>query len=237
MGKVARCQQLALAVEPSCIGPTACPGTASRGPLQRCGWGRSTAGRPGELSQLWVSTPPECRCPTGVGRPRSCPRLSDLADARFGKARSELVELLDFIREGDALMARRRTSRIAFGEGQNELAEHRPAGAHPARNAAVPDIEGRGGWGASHGHAATERPERSPFQIIIVGKGNGDPYAEHETAIHALGSHFGLILDRAHCYPSLVYRFIPVGRAKEAQGRPKNRHRRLRRGNGPLSTC
>jgi hypothetical protein len=39
------------------------------------------------------------------------------------------------------------------------------------------------------------------FRIIIVGKGNGDPYAEHEAAIHALGSHFGLILDRAHCYP------------------------------------
>ena len=39
------------------------------------------------------------------------------------------------------------------------------------------------------------------FRIIIVGKGNGDPYAEHEAAIHALGLHFGLILDRARCYP------------------------------------
>jgi hypothetical protein len=39
------------------------------------------------------------------------------------------------------------------------------------------------------------------FRIIIVGKGNGDPYPEHETAIRALGAHFGLILDRAHCYP------------------------------------
>ena len=39
------------------------------------------------------------------------------------------------------------------------------------------------------------------FRIIIVSKGNGDPYPEHEAAIHALGSHFGHILDRAHCYP------------------------------------
>ena len=39
------------------------------------------------------------------------------------------------------------------------------------------------------------------FRIIIVGKGNGDPYPEHEAAIQALGAHFGLILDRAHCYP------------------------------------
>lgn len=39
------------------------------------------------------------------------------------------------------------------------------------------------------------------FRIIIVGKGNSDPYPEHEAAIQALGAHFGLILDRAHCYP------------------------------------
>jgi hypothetical protein len=39
------------------------------------------------------------------------------------------------------------------------------------------------------------------FKIIIVGKGNGDPYPEHEGAIRALGAHFGLMLDRARCYP------------------------------------
>jgi len=39
------------------------------------------------------------------------------------------------------------------------------------------------------------------FRIIIVGKGNRDPYPEHEAAIHALGAHFGLTLDRVHCYP------------------------------------
>jgi len=39
------------------------------------------------------------------------------------------------------------------------------------------------------------------FQIIIVGKGNTDPYPEHDAAIQALGKHFGLILDRRHCYP------------------------------------
>ena len=39
------------------------------------------------------------------------------------------------------------------------------------------------------------------FGIIIVGKGNSDPYPEHEAAIEALGAHFGLTLDRARCYP------------------------------------
>lgn len=39
------------------------------------------------------------------------------------------------------------------------------------------------------------------FKIIIVGKDNSDPYAEHGAAIHALGAHFGLMLDRRHCYP------------------------------------
>ena len=39
------------------------------------------------------------------------------------------------------------------------------------------------------------------FRIIIVGPENRDPYPEHEEAICALGEHFGLILDRADCYP------------------------------------
>ncbi len=39
------------------------------------------------------------------------------------------------------------------------------------------------------------------FRIIIVGKGNGDPYPDHDAAIEALGAHFGLTLDRANCYP------------------------------------
>jgi hypothetical protein len=36
---------------------------------------------------------------------------------------------------------------------------------------------------------------------IIVGPGNSDPYVEHEDAIQALGQHFGMTLDRGHCYP------------------------------------
>jgi hypothetical protein len=47
---------------------------------------------------------------------------------------------------------------------------------------------------------ATSRNRSNP-KIIIVGKGNSDPYPEHEAAIQALGTYFGLILDRAHCYP------------------------------------
>jgi hypothetical protein len=39
------------------------------------------------------------------------------------------------------------------------------------------------------------------FRSIIVGSGNGDPYGDHAEAIRALADHFGLDLDRAHCYP------------------------------------
>ena len=39
------------------------------------------------------------------------------------------------------------------------------------------------------------------FRIIIVGPGNGDPYPAHDDAIRALGTHFGLTLDRARCFP------------------------------------
>lgn len=43
--------------------------------------------------------------------------------------------------------------------------------------------------------------EDPKFQIIIVGKGNADPYVDHEAAIDALGAHVGLTLDRRRCYP------------------------------------
>lgn len=39
------------------------------------------------------------------------------------------------------------------------------------------------------------------FQIIIVGKGNADPYPDHQVAIDALGAHFGLTLERHRCFP------------------------------------
>lgn len=42
---------------------------------------------------------------------------------------------------------------------------------------------------------------RTSGTVIIVGPGNSDPYVEHADAIRALGDHFGLSLDRAHCYP------------------------------------
>ena len=45
--------------------------------------------------------------------------------------------------------------------------------------------------------ASTDRS----FRSVIVGSGNGDPYGEHGEAIRALAHHFGLDLDRAHCYP------------------------------------
>ena len=43
--------------------------------------------------------------------------------------------------------------------------------------------------------------DTSGFRIVIVGQGNSYPYPEHEDAIRALGSHYGLTLDREHCYP------------------------------------
>ena len=39
------------------------------------------------------------------------------------------------------------------------------------------------------------------FRIIIVGPGNADPYPTQSDAIDALGGHFGLLLDRARCFP------------------------------------
>ncbi|MDP6705904.1 MAG: hypothetical protein QF893_06140 [Alphaproteobacteria bacterium] len=43
--------------------------------------------------------------------------------------------------------------------------------------------------------------EEPAFRIIIVGDGNSDPYPEHGHAIEALGTHFGLTLDRESCFP------------------------------------
>jgi citrate synthase len=42
---------------------------------------------------------------------------------------------------------------------------------------------------------------RSSGTVIVVGPANSDPYVNHAGAIRALGDHFGMTLDRAHCYP------------------------------------
>ena len=39
------------------------------------------------------------------------------------------------------------------------------------------------------------------FGVIIVGRANADPYPAHEAAITALGTHLGLALERARCFP------------------------------------
>jgi hypothetical protein len=39
------------------------------------------------------------------------------------------------------------------------------------------------------------------FRPVVVGQGNSDPYPEHGSAIDALAKHFGIMLDRARCYP------------------------------------
>ena len=43
--------------------------------------------------------------------------------------------------------------------------------------------------------------DRGDFRIIIVAASNADPYAEQGAAIAALGTHFGLSLDRDRCFP------------------------------------
>lgn len=41
----------------------------------------------------------------------------------------------------------------------------------------------------------------SSYKIIVVGKGNRDPYPEHGDAIKLLAAHYGLSLDRETCFP------------------------------------
>jgi hypothetical protein len=43
--------------------------------------------------------------------------------------------------------------------------------------------------------------DRDGFRSIIVGVANADPYPAHGQSIEALGSHLGLTLDRASCFP------------------------------------
>ena len=43
--------------------------------------------------------------------------------------------------------------------------------------------------------------EHGGFRIIIVATSNADPYPQQDTAIAALGTHFGLALDRDRCFP------------------------------------
>jgi hypothetical protein len=44
------------------------------------------------------------------------------------------------------------------------------------------------------------KPDRT-FSPIIVGPANADPYPKHNEAIRALADRFGIVLDRARCYP------------------------------------
>jgi len=42
------------------------------------------------------------------------------------------------------------------------------------------------------------------FKIVIVGKGNRDPYPDQEAEIQTLGVHFDLTLERESCFPYLL---------------------------------
>ena len=44
-------------------------------------------------------------------------------------------------------------------------------------------------------------PADTPFRPIVVGPGNADTYPAHGDAIEKLAAHFGLALDREHCFP------------------------------------
>jgi hypothetical protein len=43
--------------------------------------------------------------------------------------------------------------------------------------------------------------ESRTFRPIIVGPENADPYLDNGDAIHTLGEHYGLSLERTRCYP------------------------------------
>src|SRR5437764_14336772 len=43
--------------------------------------------------------------------------------------------------------------------------------------------------------------DRGDFRIIVVAASNADPYPQHAAAIAALGTHYGLTLDRERCFP------------------------------------
>ncbi|MDA1101263.1 MAG: hypothetical protein O2967_20030 [Proteobacteria bacterium] len=59
--------------------------------------------------------------------------------------------------------------------------------------------------GAGHGLATAMLPPGGGadknFKIVIVGPENSDPYPDHVDGIKALGRHFGLTLEREHCFP------------------------------------
>jgi hypothetical protein len=60
------------------------------------------------------------------------------------------------------------------------------------------DDEGRSLVTAMLPQPGRAHPEMRP---VIVGQGNSDPYPAHGEAIAALGTRFGMTLDRTRCYP------------------------------------
>ncbi|WP_431271323.1 hypothetical protein [Dankookia sp. P2] len=45
------------------------------------------------------------------------------------------------------------------------------------------------------------RPPDPAARPVVVGQDNADPYPAHGHAVDALARHFGIVLDRARCYP------------------------------------
>ncbi|MGI9422564.1 MAG: hypothetical protein ACR2PA_05180 [Hyphomicrobiaceae bacterium] len=43
--------------------------------------------------------------------------------------------------------------------------------------------------------------DEDDMRPIIVAHENSDPYVDYEEAIEAIANHYGLILERAHCFP------------------------------------
>jgi hypothetical protein len=64
-------------------------------------------------------------------------------------------------------------------------------------------LRDRAGDGLATAMLPPSGKEHPSFRIVIVGPSNRDPYPDQGDAIAALGSHFGLTLDRARCYPYL----------------------------------
>ena len=78
-------------------------------------------------------------------------------------------------------------------------AGHQQGSSHQAVDAVVPDAADEDGKPLVT--AMLPPKGKGGGGCIIVGPGNADPYPEYGAAIAALGSHFGITLDRTSCYP------------------------------------
>ncbi|HVO17057.1 MAG TPA: hypothetical protein VMV26_17690 [Alphaproteobacteria bacterium] len=133
-----------------------------------------------------------CDAPQG----RTWFRLETEAEAAQESALMNHAVEKYFLREmADARASYRPTSTVSFEQNiglKAHLERHTPL---------FLTLRDRNGDGLATAMLPPGGKDDRTFRIIIVGPANRDPYPEHGDAIAALGAHFGLMLDRARCYP------------------------------------